>query len=198
MQEKTIEIVYDHYKDTCAHNSEATKRRDRLMLFVVVALALLALQALSPVLANTTVADFLHFKFGVSLQPNLSIVGNVIWFLLMIFTVRYFQTVVSIERQYNYIHSIEDKINESLGGNHITREGKTYLNDYPYFSNWTYWLYMIIFPTLLFVVGTVKIFSELRSIYVVGWNYYVLLDFIFFLLFFLSIIFYLLAIHKKK
>jgi len=82
------------------------------------------------------VSDFLNFKFGINLKLDLSMIGNIVWFLLLIFTLRYFQTAVFVERQHLYIHKIEEKLNKQFGEEVITREGKSYLTNYPYFSDW--------------------------------------------------------------
>ena len=136
MLDELTSIIYDHYKDTCSITCDAIKRRDRLMLFVIIALGFFAFQNLFPSLANTMVSDFLNFKFGINLKLDLSMIGNIVWFLLLIFTLRYFQTAVFVERQHLYIHKIEEKLNKQFGEEVITREGKSYLTNYPYFSDW--------------------------------------------------------------
>lgn len=156
----TTSILYDHYKDTCAIIGEAIKRRDRALLFVIVAVAFFAFQTIFPSTADLAVADYLNFKFGLTLGINLSVIGNVVWTLILLFTVRYFQTAVFVERQYTYLHQLEDKLNNAIGQNLITREGKSYLANYPWFSDWMWMIYTIILPALLFFVTCVKIVAE--------------------------------------
>lgn len=193
-----LQTIYDHYKDTYSIISEAVRRRDRLMIFVLIALGFFAFESLFPTTSNTAVNDFLNFKFGLTLKLDLSIIGNFVWFLLLIFTIRYLQVAVFIERQYSYIHKIEDKINKELKEEIITREGKSYLLDYPLFSNWMCMLYVLVFPLLLFWVATVKIISEFKNAYITGWPFGLVLDITAFLILVISIVFYLFIHYKAR
>lgn len=197
MSDKPISIIYDHYKETCSIISEAIKRRDRLMLFVILALGFFAFQTIFPTASNAVVNDFLNFKFGLTLKLDLSVIGNVVWFLLLIFTLRYFQVAVFVERQYAYLHQAEEKLNKELGEELITREGKSYLHKYPLFSDWMWMLYTIIFPVLLLVVSAVKIANELRYVCISGWSLGLLLDSTAFALLVVSVVLYLTTLHRK-
>lgn len=191
-------IIHDHYKDTCSIIAESIKRRDRLMLFVLLSAGFLAFQALFPGTSNSAVNDFLTFKYGLKLNLNFSVIGSVVWYLLLIFTVRYFQVAVFIERKYNYIHKVEDHLNKELSDEVITREGKSYLDKYPLFSDWMWILYTIMFPLLLVFTSTAKIISELRYVKINGWSYPLVLDSVAFVLLTVSILLYLSNIHRKK
>lgn len=193
-----LSIIYDHYKETCSIIGEGIKRRDRLMLLVVLALGFFALQTIFPVASNAAVNDFLSFKFGLTFKLDLSVIGNVVWFLLLIFTLRYFQVAVFVERQYSYLHATEEKLNKQMGGDLITREGKSYLDKYPLFSDWMWALYTIIFPLLLLVVSSVKIISELKNVCISGWTSGLLLDALAFVLLAISVVLYLTTLHKKS
>ncbi len=192
-----LPIIHDHYKDTCLSISEAIKRRDRLMLFVILTLGFFAFQTIFPTISNTVVNDFLNFKFGLTLKLNLAVVGNIVWFLLLIFTMRYFQVAVFVERQYAYIHQLEEKLNKVMGEELITREGKSYYHRYPIFSDWMWLLYTVIFPILLLVIGTAKIILELKNILSTGWSFGLVLNVTAFILLAVSIILYIVVIHKK-
>lgn len=194
--ETKINIIHEHYKETFSVISETIKRRDRLMIFVVVILGFFAFQSVSPILSNQIVTELLSFKFGLNLKVDLSIIRNVIWSFLLIFSIRYFQVAVFIERQYTYIHQLEDKLNKEMGDELITREGKSYLHEYPWFSNWIYYLYTLVFPLLLLVVsgyGLVKGFDEMCSV-----SSNEIFDFLIYLLLVISTILYLGVIHIKR
>jgi hypothetical protein len=140
----------------------------------------------------------LNFKFGLTLQLNFLLVGNIVWFLLLMFTLRYFQVAVFVERQHCYIHKVEEKLNKELLDEVITREGKSYLSDYPHFSNWLWVLYTIIFPVLLLIVTGAKMISEFKNAYFNGWSFGFFMDVTAFCLLTVSIILYLLMLHHKK
>ena len=197
MINELISTLHDHYKDTCSIITEAIKRRDRLMLFVILTLGFFAFQTIFPTVSNTVVNDFLEFKFGLTLKLNLAVVGNIVWFLLLIFTMRYFQVAVFVERQYVYIHQLEEKLNKLIGQELITREGKSYHHRYPIFSDWMWLIYTVIFPTLLLIVGIVKITLELKYLYTAGWSLGLMLNTVAFALLGVSVVLYLVVIHKK-
>ena len=191
-------ILYDHYKETCSIVGEAIKNRHRLMVFVLVILGFFAFQSIFPSASNTAVKDFLNFKFGLSSGIDLSVIGNFVWFLLLIFSLRYFQIAVFVERQQTYLHKVENELNKKLGEEIITREGKSYLSNYPGFSNWMWALYTIIFPLLLLLIAIAKIYGELKNVCVMGWSASLLLDTTAFVLLAPSVVLYLLMLHKKK
>ena len=198
MVSDSISILYDHYKDTCAVTSRAVGYRDRAMLFAITALSFFAFQTLSPNIVNHTVTDYLSFKFGLTFQVDLSIIGNVTWVLVLLFSLRYFQTAVFVERQYHYLHALEDRLNSALGQPIITREGKTYLADYPLFSNWMSFLYTIAFPLLLFLVAYMKIIWEWLRASGEHVSLGLILNSLFAVLLTVSIGLYVIVLHSKK
>jgi hypothetical protein len=77
---------------------------------------------------------------------------------------RYYQTVIQIERQYDYIHHLEEIIGSRFTGTRaFTREGKSYLNEYPLFSNWIWLLYTLAFPLIILLCITIRIYGELAN-----------------------------------
>ncbi len=165
---------------------------------MVLALAFFAFQVISPNDSISVANDLLNFKFGLSVGLNITIIGNIIWYLLLIFTLRYFQVAVFIERQYTYLHKAEDLVNKDMNEDLITREGKSYLDKYPLFSNWMWALYTIVFPLLLLGITATKITGELKYVWVNGWSLGSILDSIAFVLLTISIILYLTTLHKKS
>lgn len=198
MISEKIETLYDHYKDTCSIIKDAVKRRDRLMIIVIATLGLFALQTIFPTASSLAFNDFLNFKFGITFKLDLAIIGNIVWLLLLVFSLRYFQTATFVERQYPYLHELEDKLNKNFGENIITREGEYYLSKYPLFSNWMWVLYTIAFPLLLLIVSTIKIIGEIQNGLVDKISSNLVLNVFFFLLLLISTILYMVMIHKKK
>ena len=127
---------------------------------------------------------------------DITFIGSIIWFGLLSLVVRYFQTVVHIERQYKYIHQIEEQLSAEYANKVFTREGKSYLNDYPLFSSWAWILYTIVFPALLIVLVIAKVVGEIcqagRISLLISVNVAIALFIV------LSTLFYLLLVHFKK
>jgi hypothetical protein len=160
--DKKVEILNDHYKDTIAQITEFRKLRDRLFSLVLLTVTLLLFQLYAPNEAGTTIGEFITKKLEIQSAINIAFIQSVIWFVLLGFVLRYFQTVTNIERQYSYIHGLEEQLGKYFEGNAFSREGKSYLENYPLFSDWAHILYTIAFPSLLIVVVLLKIVNEMR------------------------------------
>jgi hypothetical protein len=68
--------------------------------------------------------------------------------------------VINLEKQYNYVHDLEGELAKEYDDKAFTREGKSYLKDYPKFSEWLHIVYRTIFPILLLTAVTIKIVSD--------------------------------------
>ena len=74
---------------------------------------------------------------------------------------KHFQIVVLIERQYAYLHKLENELTIHFSsGIPFTREGKSYLTHYPKLSDWADILYVWVFPVLLLFFVSVKAVME--------------------------------------
>lgn len=156
-----LQLLYNHYEDTFSNIKESIKLRDKLMIVVLVLLSFFAVCTFWPTDAITTFSSFITQNTGAVLNIGTNFLGSIVWFGLLASIVRYLQVVIYIERQYVYIHKLEDELSKNYSNNVIfTREGKTYLKKYPFFSDWTCFLYTKIFPTILIVIIVSKIISE--------------------------------------
>jgi hypothetical protein len=148
-EDTKLETLNDHYKDTFAYIQEYRKQRDRQFFLILATITLMLFQVFSPKDAGDTIAEFVSKQLNLSRPIDFSFVSSVIWFILLGLVVRYFQIVVHIERQYDYIHKLEDQLSIVFRNGAFTREGKAYLNNYPMFSRWTAALYTAVFPGVL-------------------------------------------------
>jgi hypothetical protein len=188
------EILYDHYKETCNITAEVIKRRDRLLIYVVLTLALLVIQGILPEVSVSALNNILNHQFGITTSIDLSIIGSAVWFLLLLFILRYCQTSIFVERQYTYLHELEDRIENGL----ISREGKSYLSNYPIFSDWMWLLYTVIFPALLLLIVLVKAGSEITFACFNGWSFTTSFNLVISVLILVSVSLYLFSLHSKK
>ena len=88
-----------------------------------------------------------------------------LWVLMM-----YYQQNVSIDRQYNYLHSIEERLSESVK---IEREGRSYLTKYPWFLWLVFRVYTIVFPISILVVAILKWKHELAVLIKTDKGYFI-------------------------
>lgn len=196
MEEFKLQLLHDHYKDTFFYIQEYLKLRDRLFLFILIVVTFMLFQLYSPASAGEAVSHFITKKLELKSPIDITFIGSIIWFGLLSLIVRYFQTVVHIERQYKYIHQIEEQLSGEYTNKVFTREGKAYLNDYPLFSGWAWILYTIIFPTLLIVLVIVKIVGEICQAGSISLLTSVNIGIALFIV--LSTLFYLVLVHFKK
>lgn len=195
MSTEALPTVYDHYKETCALIGDASRRRDRLLLWALGVLALFAFEIFFPTPAEQLFSSVLARQIGVDRPIDLGLIGNVIWIALLLFSVRYFQTAAYVERQYPYLHKLEGRVNDALGSEIITREGKAYLSGYPRFQSWLAFLYQKAVPFLLLLLPTIRIAMEVwRSPLTIP----LLIDVAVYALFAWSTFRYLQMIHARK
>ena len=191
-----LEILADHYKDTFFHIQEYLKLRDRLFLLILIVATLMLFQVYSPAESGEAVSQFITKKLELESPIDITFIGSIIWFVLLSLIVRYFQTVVHIERQYKYIHQIEEQLSAQYENKAFTREGKSYLKDYPLFSSWAWILYTIVFPALLIVLVIFKIVGDICQAGSISLLLSVNVAIALFIV--LSTLFYLLLVHFKK
>lgn len=196
MDKDKLQILHEHYKDTFLYIQQNIKLRDKLLLLILGVITLMLFQIYSPVQSGEAVSLFITKHLELKSLIAIEFLGSLIWFVLLSLVVRYFQTVVHIERQYSYIHCIEDLISPCYENKAFNREGKAYLTNYPLFSTWTWILYTMIFPILLLIVLVVKIIGEIHA--VKGFSWLLNINIVIFLSVVVSTFLYLLLIHFKK
>ena len=156
MEEKKLEVLHDHYKDTFAHLRSYIKLRDRLFFYLLVVVGIFLFEMAAPQTAGLAIGEVMEKKLGVTQPMDLSFMTSLLWCVVLGLTLRYYQNVVLIERQYRYIHSLERELSEHFPGAAFTREGKSYLNNYPWLSRWANALYRFVFPSLLVFIALAK------------------------------------------
>ncbi len=158
-----------HYKDTYDIHLASVKQRDMLFYALLVVLALFSLQFTSSELVNNALCGLAKKQLDLTINKSPNLLSTLLWFLLFGLSSKYYQTVIQIERQYDYIHYLEEFINTKYYGTRaFTREGKSYLDKYPLFSNWTCLLYTLAFPTIILLCIVIRIYYELKSYETLG------------------------------
>lgn len=114
------------------------------------------------------------------------------------FSIRYFQVVIEIERQYNYLHALEIEINTFYKEKSVafTREGKSYLSKYPLFSNWVWLLYTLFFPILIISCTTLKVKRQIITLGSLTANQ--IIEVACFSLIIISVVLYTYRLHEKQ
>lgn len=154
-----LQILHEHYNLTCDSVKEQIKRRDWLMVYVVVFLVFQFFQISDPSQVSNAVLAFAKNSYGIEISINRQTLEAILWFSLLAGLIRYYQTSIFINKQYKYLHHLENQFSKYFGENVLTREGKNYLEKYPLFSDWLHIVYSWVYPVFLICVLTYSIFS---------------------------------------
>ena len=179
-EETKFQTLYDHYKDSFHNICKNIKVRNRIFLFILILLGLQFFQIFAPSETSKVIIDLLKSKAGLQISFHQYAIDAIVWFVLLSVIIRYYQVNIYIDRQYNYIHGIEDTFKKMTDEKLIFREGYAYLSNYPKFSEGIYLLYIWIFPVLILFTGALKIYND----YPGKWR----LSYIFSAIFFLAIV----------
>ena len=88
-----------------------------------------------------------------------SIITSATWTVFLVITLRYCQNCIKVDRDYKYLHKLEDAISFLLdNGLLYTREGKAYRLDYPFFSKCVWIFYIVISPIIVALVHELAVF----------------------------------------
>lgn len=165
MEGAKLEILHDHYKETFQYIRERERLRDRLFLILIGLYALLALQIQYPIQFNRTLETVNVFGIEVDVSSlPLPAFLSATWVFVLAVTLRYCQTSITIERQYDYLHKLEDALSPEFGGELYRREGREYDDQYPAFSGWAWRFYTIVLPVIAVLATIVLIYEEIEGL----------------------------------
>lgn len=191
-----LTILNDHYKETVASFKQTGKNRDSNFLAMLVLIGIMAFQYVSPTQSQSLLTQLAHKKLGIDASLSVNFLGSLVWFVLLYASVRYFQAVINLEKEYNYTHALEEQLSKHYNGEAFTREGRSYLKNYPIFSEWLHIVYRSIFPALLAVTITIKIIGECQTKPYLGLP--IILDVLIYLALIISIALYTYSLHKAE
>lgn len=162
-----IEIMYDHYKDTFGIQKETEKIRNKIFVVLCICILLLMMMTIYPDNIYQNIQEFFDIKLGINIKFELKILELFNWFIILYLTIRYYQTNANVEKNYNYIHDLEDKL-EKKHKLTIYREGRNYLDQYPLFLTISYVFYKYIFPIVFSLCIIIKnVFNFLNKVNIV-------------------------------
>ncbi len=152
MSEALANLLHDHYKDTFSHIRERERQRDRLFLIVLGLIALVLFQLHHSLLLQKAVTELTiaGFKLNLSKIP-FPVLLSTSWMFLAVFLLRYYQVVIHIEKQYDYLHPLESRLSKALGEDgSIGRESSGYTTKKAsFFRHWVWVFYTGLFPVIV-------------------------------------------------
>ena len=170
--------------------------RDRYFYFVIGLLAIVLFDLATPDDFANVFGDVLKTQLQLSTALDLGYVRSLLWFLFLGLTVRYCQTALGVERQYSYIHELEDLLAAQLPGA-FRREGEAYLAEYPLFLTWAHYLYTLVTPLLIMVIALAWTYRHLPGPMLL-WPLHIWFDCVITAAILFSICTYLCAFHLRN
>lgn len=161
-----LSLLHDHYKETFTLIRERETQRDRLFLWLLVIFALLVIEIQYPANFNGVLGHVNVAGNNIDLQQlPLARLLNVSWVFTAAFVLKYCQVAKAVERQYTYLHLLEDRISDGLGDTDLyRREGRAYREQYPHLLNWAWVYYTILFPAALAIAVVYLLVVECVSL----------------------------------
>lgn len=160
--EKKVEILYDHYKDTFENQKNSLQKRNNYTLICLGLIATLSFQLSNPDQSNIISNELIKKNIG-DVKIDFSYINNILTFALLWVVIMYYQINFLIEKIYKYIHEIEKNLTIEMKPFEIAREGKTYLDYYPWLSGVVHRIYSIGFPVTLIIVSILKWGTEKKQ-----------------------------------
>jgi hypothetical protein len=157
---KLVEVLSYHYSETFDLLRTVVARRDRLFLYILLVIFILLLYMSNPSVMSEWVNSFFRSQVAgesnVDMTPliDVSAIGVVLLLGLLSLSHTYFQTVLHVERQYDYVYQLEEQLSKNFGEKAFIREGKHYWKYKRRFSKWTKVIFWYLFPLLylLFII----------------------------------------------
>lgn len=162
--DKKLDILHDHHKDSFENIREREKQRDRLFLILISLLGLLVIQ-LQYNLAGIPEISILGVKVLLDKLPG-AVILSATWTFFLVLLVRYYQVNVVVENQYDYLHRLEEQISALLGDEKLyRRESAAYLvKKAQAFRTWIWRFYTIAIPIIVIAATARAAYLEFYSV----------------------------------
>lgn len=156
----TLDVLYDHYKETFNLSKEAQSRRNKSFLVLCILEAFSFLVLIRPEKAFELILDGINAELDMTLQVSNTIVQTMLWLLITYVMIRYIQDMLYVERQYVYLNKLEKAISNSMTINIFSREGDNYVHNYPMVLNIIDLFYKMLMPIFFLIINVVRIYEE--------------------------------------
>lgn len=165
MDDAKLELLHDHHKDSFSRIRERESQRDRLFLVLVALYALLTIQIQYPLDFDNTIDKIAPFGVEISVESlPFAAFLSATWLFTAAIALRYFTTSTNIERQYDYLHKLEEAISSQFEGDIYRRESREYTERYPLLQSVAWRSYTLLFPIVAFLATAFLLVEEIRNL----------------------------------
>lgn len=160
MTDDNLSLLHDHYKESFSLIRSREDQRDKIFLQLLLVYLLIILEIIFPANIHGALGPLSIAGTTINLQHvPLSLLLNASWVFLAAFVLKYYQIVKFVDRQYKYLHMLEDRVSDLLNDQDIyRREGHAYLSQYPLLLKWAWICYTVLFPVAL-LIATIYLYS---------------------------------------
>ena len=166
-----LELLYDHYKETYELSKKEQKLRNRNFVILCLLEALSFLVLLNAEKAYDVFQLIINIKTENPIELGDSILSALLWVLVLYVSIRYCQNTIYVERQYKYIHKLEERISEKITD--FNREGFNYLSNRPFVLKFIHTFYTWISPLFFIIVNSTRLLLEIKTL---GFGFYLFFD----------------------
>ena len=154
IEDTQLEVLSSHYSETFSLLKQSVEKRDRLFVYILAVVLALLLYMRAPSAIGDWLNSFVSRQAGQGVSATSqgfiddSFIGIILGIGLLSLSHTYFQTVLHIERQYNYVYQLEKQLSHYFEEKAFIREGKHYRDHKRKFSLWTKVIFWYLFPLL--------------------------------------------------
>ena len=154
-EDMKVEILNYHYEDSCTRLENYRQRRNRLTLYIGIALGIMYLMQLHPESIVNIIISVIESRAGIKIKDASSTTNNLpfdfapemliylfIAVIIYLVSITYKRYTTAIDNQYDYIQILESKLNSYFSeGNLFTRETNFSSREKPTYSIWSNQIY---------------------------------------------------------
>ena len=127
--------------------------------------ALLTIQIQYPLDFNNTIDTITPFGVEISVESlPFAAFLSATWLFTAAIALRYFTTSTNIERQYDYLHKLEEAMSPEFEGDIYRRESREYTERYPLLQSVAWRSYTLLFPVVALIATSFLLVEELRNL----------------------------------
>ena len=156
-----LELLYDHYKDTFQIIQKLENKRNKLFIISGIIIALFFIIVINPNQSIPVIQNTIKTYAKINVQINFYVIQSALWICLLYVLTYYYKLTNDIDRRYPYLHKLEKTIESEINST-FSREGKSYLENYPLLSNIIYYCFIYFFPIIYLSCIIIKIISEIK------------------------------------
>ena len=156
---ESVNNYYDHYKDSWSLQQSYLSERNKLTVTLLVLLVLLAVFMYDSSMIVEKLNIYLNSRVK-DLRFGMKYINTGLIFLLLWVLTRYYQTVMKIDRLYDYLNDCEKILSNDKDIYKVNREGEYYKKTRSWMTNVLNYCYGFLLPVAIITIAIIKIVSE--------------------------------------